>query len=209
MRAGLFGLLGREGFLAGVFGLLGLDPIVQLLGLLHHIGIILVELLQKIPARSELFEAGGSEEQIEERQAAVAVHAVRTVAEPALQIGYFGVEFVDARLRILHARLGCVNVGKSLHVIVGCLVEVILQRIERNERCLRFGLFIGRRRLGECERGHSERHRKRCGDCKPERTLETTMLPLIPHTTSRSETLVERYAFGSVPKQRRFHPTVA
>ena len=157
---GLLGLLGGDVALLLVDGLLGFHLGAQGLGFLHHVGVVLVHIVQEIPVRGEGLERGGSQKKIEERRRAGTVHGAGAVAELVLQLADARGSGIDATLSLVHAGLGIVALGFSR--IEGDLgaVELLLHGVELLKCRVGLGLLLGGRdgvSLGGHERGQAQR----------------------------------------------------
>ena len=91
--------------MASEFVLGSLQLFAQGLRLVDHIGVVLVHLVEKIPILGELFERGGTQDEIDEARGSVAVHVAGTRAQLVLQIADLAVSVVDFGLLILHRLL--------------------------------------------------------------------------------------------------------
>ena len=119
---GLLGLLSGNLLLRGVLGLLVLDLLTQVLGLVDELGIALVHLVEQIPVVHELGERRGTEQHVDDRSAAVAVHRLGTIAQALLKAGNLLIRLVDALLRLVHLLLRLLLLVKRGVVIVGSLI---------------------------------------------------------------------------------------
>ena len=142
---GLLGLLGGDVALLLVDGLLRFHLGAQGLGFLHHVGVVLVHIVQEVPVRGEGLERGGSQKKIEERRRAGTVHGAGAVAELVLQLADARGSGIDATLSLVHAGLGIVALGFSR--IEGDLgaVELLLHGVELLKCRVGLGLLLGGR----------------------------------------------------------------
>ena len=124
--------------------LLVLNLGAQVLGLLHHLCVALVDLGQHVPVGGEGLEARGAQQQVEHRGAARAVHGAGPVAQMLLHLGYLPVQLVDARLGGIAVVFGLLLLGERLAVIGRGLIELLLHGVQRGEGSLGLGLFLGR-----------------------------------------------------------------
>lgn len=157
---GLLGLLGGDVALLLVDGLLRFHLGAQGLGFLHHVGVVLVHIVQEVPVRGEGLERGGSQKKIEERRRAGTVHGAGAVAELVLQLADARGSGIDATLSLIHAGLGIVALGFSR--IEGDLgaVELLLHGVELLKCRVGLGLLLGGRDgvgFGGHERGQAQR----------------------------------------------------
>ena len=139
---GFFGLGRGDLLLAGVLVLGGLKLFAQGLRLVDHVGVVLVHLVEEIPVLGELFERGGTQDEIDEARRSVAVHVAGTRAQLVLQIADLAVSVVDFGLLGLHRRLrGIALVERGVIADFGSL-EIGLQTDQLVAHRIGFGLLL-------------------------------------------------------------------
>ena len=153
-----FRSLGRgDLLLASEFVLGSLQLFAQGLRLVNHIGVVLVHLVEKIPILGELFERGGTQDEIDEARGSVAVHVAGTRAQLVLQIADLAVSVVDFGLLILHRLLrGIALVEGGVIADFGSL-EIGLQADQLVAHRIGLGLLLSSRL---CERGRRSQNGK-------------------------------------------------
>ena len=147
---GLLGLLCGDALLLLENGLLSFNFGAELLGLLNHFRIAVVEIVQKIPVGGEGLEVGGAEQQVEEGERAGAVHAAGARTEVFLQKENLRGCLFDFCLGFIHLGLGGFLLFNGGEVVDGCLIELLLHGVEACECSFCFGALFSGSGYGEC-----------------------------------------------------------
>ena len=121
---GFFHLMGRFALLLAVFVALRFIIGAQFLGFGNHLRVVFVHPGKHVPVLHEVIERIGTQNNVEERGLAIAVHIVRAIAELPLKVFDALVVVVDFRLALVHLRRsGIMSVDRS-GVIFDLLVQI-------------------------------------------------------------------------------------
>ena len=148
-RIGLFDLLLGDIGLVGIFLLLGLVVGAKILSLLDHLGIFFIQRGERIPVLREIVERIRTQNNVEERGLAIAVHIAGALGKLILQLVDLRVVIVDFSLALVHLGDCLVVLLHGLVVIRGCSTELLAHRIQLLTSFVSLSLHIGRRRIGE------------------------------------------------------------
>ena len=163
-------LLGSDLLLTRKFVFSRLKLLASGLGLVDQISVVGVDLVQQLPILRELGKRGSTQQKIDERGGAGAVHAAGARAQAILQTLDFLSGLVDLNLLLLHGALGAFLLVKSGIVVFAGSFEIGLQADQLIANGIRLGLLLGgrfsKRELGDDKR----RGAKRCcaaDECSP------------------------------------------
>ena len=159
----LVSLLGGDALLLLKLDFRSLHFGAQVLGFLHHGGIVVVDVLEQVPVRDELLERRGAQHEIEQRGLARAVHAARPLAQPLLQIGDLRIGLVDAKLRVGDRLDGGLVLVERLVIGVRHHFQLVLHRQDACANGLGLGHLVGRRGIGEGKPWPQHRCCAKCG----------------------------------------------
>ena len=155
----LFGFFGSDTLLLFEFDLRRLHLGAQVFRLLHHRGIVVVDIVQQIPACGEFLERRGSQDDVERRGLAAAIHTARPLAQLVLQLGDLGVRFVDARLGVGNGLDGRFVLVERFVIVLAGDGQLLLHLVDASANGIGLGELVCGRGLGKSERRPQQRGR--------------------------------------------------